>query len=1300
MADNRQEAPDPILEGLSGKLKKPQLAAPKYNIWDQTEDRETRLDRQNILTNAVEDAVNLAKGLWAMGGVIVDSAIEIGGGLDELTSIDPSDVGAGVAENANLMLKGLVDSVEKWHNPGRAIHNHPIESLLDVAALAGLVGGGLRLSGQAAAKAGMPMRLGKRAIKSLDDLERASGGKLPTGSFIQAVPEQAFIPGVTPRALPAAQVQQAAGRQVSRAGAVFDLERFGESLAKFPFGMIGEQASAATRGLRARSPLFNDLMAWSGISAEARAVSKLNAKRMRTSAAIKMKGRVAEINKLKLLPDENKILLYRASGAKALLDNEADLARLVREGVEGAKEMQDLIPVLRKNYDDIIKKEAALTPERRAVLDKAEKFYVEDLRLQEELFRQAGVLNPEQFRRAEMRFLANEYDEAARLEKIAIDKDLVGTKEEILKRLFDKRDPLFREAERLGGATEVENLAKINAARTGQEFQATLYRWRDPKARVVSGGTFFGMSPRAIRDFGIIDERQLVSRLITLKNPFVGKSQFDALRVLSSQGDDTARNLLRAADEFEELLDDNAVARIDRHVSRRLQELGHDGAVYTNRREVVSFKNIDTPEKVISDKIASGPRILDRKRELVRMGALKPVPTRGERVDQILRVFDKLKNRPEYVPIATVERRIGLALAAERLKVRSGGTEASKHPIFGRLEQGERITLRRLLDDPDLKSSLDELSFKNISSAAEFKATVDFLQEVASHPRARRLSGDMKLRPGEVYYTPDIYNKYGSLLVEASDDVIKEMKKLGITDFSADGLLRAWPKIKDGLIRKADDGLAKGEVAVYAIPEDMAIAVNRSLSKSSLFMEVTYDRLLDLWKNTVLLYNPGWYIQNLVGNIFLTFMGGVGVTEQLRAAQNLRRLRVNNISLPDELLTGMQDDIAVIGRKMAARHKGPIARTSAAMGTALGSDALRKIATAMERGGIPGLGVGGRNTAFVSLMRKRIKSMQRAGIAGERAFKSVDEVLIAAKGTGVRASAARDLVQKSLDDVNTYLFDYFNLHPFERQLMRRVFPFWTWVRNTNILLGKAAKDAFAQPLKFLAYQRMSKMSFDLLDDQDFPQWLKGHVLLGGGQDGSFLFFNLRRYNPFFGIGLQALTLSSVNPFIKVVYEMVAGKNVWTEKPFRSNEVMMTYSGRQLRYNPETGRFTEKPYLPPIHSHILNQFPQHTWLNRMINPFVQTDGGNVFQPEPIRDINGRPKFERDFMFSALQAAGIPLVSVGRKQINDMRVRKLKWTKFSINKLKSLMKSRPADERRLYLEAIRDIANDRKKWVEFE
>jgi hypothetical protein len=123
----------------------------------------------------------------------------------------------------------------------------------------------------------------------------------------------------------------------------------------------------------------------------------------------------------------------------------------------------------------------------------------------------------------------------------------------------------------------------------------------------------------------------------------------------------------------------------------------------------------------------------------------------------------------------------------------------------------------------------------------------------------------------------------------------------------------------------------------------------------------------------------------------------------------------------------------------------------------------------------------------------------------------------------------RGAVTEAVQFANETLGSFSDMSPWERNVVRQVFPFWSWIKFINTAAGKLLLDS---PDRVLFYSHLGSMTMDP-DSEGLYSWLQGKTPIGG------LLFDLSFTNPYtdaillqknpFEAGLEQAT--SISPVI-------------------------------------------------------------------------------------------------------------------------------------------------------------------------
>lgn len=337
-----------------------------------------------------------------------------------------------------------------------------------------------------------------------------------------------------------------------------------------------------------------------------------------------------------------------------------------------------------------------------------------------------------------------------------------------------------------------------------------------------------------------------------------------------------------------------------------------------------------------------------------------------------------------------------------------------------------------------------------------------------------------------------------------------------------------------------------------------------------------YDRVLSMVKSGLTIYRPGHHMRNLVGDVYLGWMDGVNTLRPYQlAAQVQKSMRgaYKTIADVDNLveLGAMTKNLATPKpNQILFRNKSGVAFTAEQIAAVAHQKGLLESAKTLED--IIDMGTsGGKSILDVKPFGGRVQAVARGASElfshNTRLAHFIDKV---AKSRGSDLSKIfEDAANRSRKWHPTGL----DLTDFEKKYMRRIMPFYSWMRKSLPLLieglvmnpGKTVIPAKA----YDALQEMSGIESNRLDpfpvDQMFPEWIResgfGPVGLPEGLLGNFSNQEPPGY-VMAGMGLNPLTdlmtqlqhpgktlASSLTPAAQIPVELLTGRKIFTGEQF-------------------------------------------------------------------------------------------------------------------------------------------------------
>ena len=292
-----------------------------------------------------------------------------------------------------------------------------------------------------------------------------------------------------------------------------------------------------------------------------------------------------------------------------------------------------------------------------------------------------------------------------------------------------------------------------------------------------------------------------------------------------------------------------------------------------------------------------------------------------------------------------------------------------------------------------------------------------------------------------------------------------------------------------------------------------------------------FDKMQTIWKLNNTVITPGFHIQNSVSNMFQSFLG-TGA-DALNPSKIRRAYAVMTTKDPKQFIT-------LGGKKYSYRDLEHIARKTGV---------IEELFHTYEFA--PG--------ATQGILNKKFglpKSLDPTDIMAFAPYKLGTKI-----GTKIEATQRMNLfmsrldkgdtIQEAVENVNKFLFDYGELTDFEQEVMKRVIPFYTFMRK-NIPMELEAM--LQQPTTFTSIQR-AKMNIDKLNEDSYQaqnernEWrqddLQIPVPIGGKNFG--ITDNLP-YSQFERVFTPHMLAGQTSPFIKVPIELASGKTLYTQMP--------------------------------------------------------------------------------------------------------------------------------------------------------
>ena len=389
-----------------------------------------------------------------------------------------------------------------------------------------------------------------------------------------------------------------------------------------------------------------------------------------------------------------------------------------------------------------------------------------------------------------------------------------------------------------------------------------------------------------------------------------------------------------------------------------------------------------------------------------------------------------------------------------------------------------------------------------------------------------------------------------------------------------------------------------------------------------------YDSMLYHWKINNTLTAPSFHVLNATSNAFQSFLAvGALALQPKRMRQAVEILKNKD---PRKIYK-------FGGKKYTGKELANIAKASGAVNESFAShDFGTKINTYFENNM--------RATGLQTFKNvKEIGASEGVPEALKPLSKAYNKVLAGSTviGTNIETTQRMNLFLAALDEgysiheasdvVNKFLFDYGELSNFEKGVMKRILPFYTFMRKNFPL---QIEQMLKAPQIYRNYNYGVK-EFEMSGDDYVPEnkrneWRQDYIQIPNTGYGINMQFPHQQIERFFDVDKMAGMLS---PAIKAPVELINGEYVYTGFPIRRNE----YVGRSKKGEPVSKEYKQTPISRSMLEYLASQFRIPSSTMRFINnkkddrtltslseygfiPIAKVRD-NTVNPHPLYDENG-------------------------------------------------------------------------------
>jgi hypothetical protein len=360
----------------------------------------------------------------------------------------------------------------------------------------------------------------------------------------------------------------------------------------------------------------------------------------------------------------------------------------------------------------------------------------------------------------------------------------------------------------------------------------------------------------------------------------------------------------------------------------------------------------------------------------------------------------------------------------------------------------------------------------------------------------------------------------------------------------------------------------------------------KGISQTSSKQLQHFDKAVSKWKAAVTIYVPSHHIRNVIGDVYFNWLGGVNSTRPYSTALRVMQAQRGRYEGLQEIsaLTNPNTLRRVIEGKGVPGAVGKQTALTMKNGTNVTNDMV--YVAAFQQGILPTTRV------LEDIPDDAITGLERfkpLGGKGQKAAHTISE----GRDHYVRLAHFIDQLKKSpkgfeaaVEDaaavVRKWHPDGMDLTVFERNVMRRMFPFYSWTRKAIPLI---VESLVATPGKIMVYPKAQYMLQNMMGiqtgpmsdpfpyDQLFPDWIREK---GIGPISSDPYTVLNPGNPTMDTIAQLnnpgkAIMGMLNPAARIPIELSTGREAQTGAPIEDN--MTDYTIKQIPGLSHAGRAT-------------------------------------------------------------------------------------------------------------------------------
>lgn len=452
---------------------------------------------------------------------------------------------------------------------------------------------------------------------------------------------------------------------------------------------------------------------------------------------------------------------------------------------------------------------------------------------------------------------------------------------------------------------------------------------------------------------------------------------------------------------------------------------------------------------------------------------------------------------------------------------------------------------KRVYDPVELANRLDAHRIKMVNTENMINEVID------NFAKPLDLSKE-KVLDGYVPFNPDSFLKFYKKSIDLNETTLRKLNELD----NIDSALKS--SVEEAIKTLPDDiieilGVTKNN-KIYQIPEEVAKTLTSGKNAKGI-----WESMLDMgtagFKRKVLGLSPKWFINNRIGNGIMAGLKGVNAGDFVKA------LNISDDLLPEALRTKSmyEAEKTIIGRTGGGNNS-TFGNTMRLLGGEFIDTSELK---GLQKAGVTlanTLGVPGKvvntvtdamfkfNQAFEDLERKA-SYIHSVDTVGKQMLKTTGQNIVKQDELLKATLNNEEVLNAVLKDVDNTLGDYINMTTVERRNLRKIIPFYSWLRTiTRYTLSLAESN----PIRADLANKISMVMKE--ENENIPEYQRGSIGTNfvSKRTGKPLRLNYEHSIPFSTFGdTSDNPIGIINPLLTRALETAMGRNTFMNKPFVS-----------------------------------------------------------------------------------------------------------------------------------------------------